>query len=73
VCFNTQQTPMFLGINENKYFQSCHTYHDNTRAGFDSAPITDTQTGCSSIIKYGPPLSAVGAAHTKQLSLILTK
>jgi hypothetical protein len=24
VCFDTQQNPVFLVMNENKYFQSCH-------------------------------------------------
>jgi hypothetical protein len=37
VCFDTQRISMILGINENKYFQSCHTSCDNTCAGFESA------------------------------------
>jgi hypothetical protein len=61
-----------FGINEKKYFQSCHTPRAITRAGFDSAPLSSTQTGCSSITKYGPPLNAVGAAHTTHPGLLLT-
>jgi hypothetical protein len=57
---------MILGINENNYFQSCHTSRHNTRAGFDSAPILHTQTGCSSLCLEGPPLSSVGADHTNK-------
>jgi hypothetical protein len=37
VCFATQHNPLILGINENKYFQSCHTFRDDARAGFESA------------------------------------
>jgi hypothetical protein len=40
VCFDTQRVSMILGINENKYFQPCHTFRDNTRAGFESAPLS---------------------------------
>jgi hypothetical protein len=39
MCFDTHHNPMILGINENRYFQSCHTSSNNTRAGFDSAPL----------------------------------
>jgi hypothetical protein len=72
MCIVTQRNPVIGVINGDKYFQSCHTSRGNTRAGFDSAPLVSVEKGCSSIFKYGPPLSSVGATHTKQLSLILT-
>jgi hypothetical protein len=46
--------------------------HDNTRAGFDSAPLSSVEKGSSSIIKYGPPFSSVGVAYTTHLGLLLT-
>jgi hypothetical protein len=72
MCFATQQNPTILGINENKYFQSCHASRDNTRAGFKSAPMVSVETGCSSITEYVWACTSVDAAHTKQSSLILT-
>jgi hypothetical protein len=56
-----------------KSFQSCHTPHVIARARFESAPISTTQTGCSSIIEYVRAYTSEGAAHTKQSSLILTQ
>jgi hypothetical protein len=50
----------------------CHTSRHNTRAGFDSAPQVSVEKGCSSIMRYGPPLKAVGAAHTTHPGLLLT-
>jgi hypothetical protein len=47
-------------------------YRDNTRAGFESAPLLSVEKGSSSIIRYGLPLSSVGAAHTKHPGLLLT-
>jgi hypothetical protein len=38
--FDTQRTLVNLSITENKHFQSCHASRHNTRAGFDSAPLT---------------------------------
>jgi hypothetical protein len=72
VCFDTQQIPMILGINEDKYIQSCHTSRDDTRAGFDSAPFPCTETGSSSIIKYVRAYNRSPLPHTKQPSLIKT-
>jgi hypothetical protein len=72
VCFGTQHDPLNLGINENKHFQSCHASRHKTRAGFDSAPLVSVEKGCSSIIRNGPSLNAVGAAHTLHLGLLLT-
>jgi hypothetical protein len=57
---------MFLVINKNKYSQLCHISRAFTRAGFKSAPLANTQTGCSSIIKYVRAYTSVGAAYTKQ-------
>jgi hypothetical protein len=45
---------------------------DNTRAGFDSAPLKSVEKGSSSIIKYGLPLSSVGAAYETHPGLPLT-
>jgi hypothetical protein len=72
VCVNTQHDPFILGIIEDIYFQSWHTSRHNTRAGFDSAPLVSVETGCSSIIRYGPSLNAVDAAHTTHPGLLLT-
>jgi hypothetical protein len=46
--------------------------HDNTRAGFDSAPLVCVEKAYSSIKKEGPPLSSVGAAYTTHPGLRLT-
>jgi hypothetical protein len=72
MCFDTQRTSVNLSMNENKYFQSCHTSCDDTRAGFESAPLVSVEKGSSSILRYGPPLSAVGAAHRKHPGHLLT-
>jgi hypothetical protein len=64
VCFGTQHDPLIMDINENKYFQSCHTSRHNTPAGFNSAPLVSVEKSCSSIIKYGPPLSTVRYGDT---------
>jgi hypothetical protein len=75
VCYDTQQTSIILGINENNYFQSCHASRAITRAGFESAPILTTI--CTSQTMQGRFLiialvSSVGATHTKQPGLLLT-
>jgi hypothetical protein len=62
----------FLIFVENKYFQSCHTSCHNTRAGFDSAPLVSIESGCSSIIKDGPPLSTVRYGDMFYPGLLLT-
>jgi hypothetical protein len=67
-----QHNLMVLGINETKYFQSCHTSRDNTRAGFESAPLVSVDKGCSSIMKYVRAYTSVGAAHTKHPGLLLS-
>jgi hypothetical protein len=72
MCFNTQRTSVHLSIDAFKYFQSCHACRDNTRAGFDSAPRTSVGKGSSSILRYGTPLNAVGAAHIKHQGHLLT-
>jgi hypothetical protein len=54
VCFATQQKPLVLVINENKYFQSCLTSRDNTCAGFDSAPLVSVEKGLGPIFNYCP-------------------
>jgi hypothetical protein len=36
VCFDTQQYPMVLVIDDDKYFQSCHTSRAFQRVGFES-------------------------------------
>jgi hypothetical protein len=69
---NTQRNTMIMGINENKSFQSCHTSRDDTRAGFESAPLVSVEKGCSSIIKYVRAYASVGAAHTKHPGLLLS-
>jgi hypothetical protein len=43
-----------------------------TRAGFTSTPLTNVQTGCSSLSEEGPPLSSVGAAHSNKPGLLLS-
>jgi hypothetical protein len=44
-----------------------------TRAGFDSSTTANAPLKLfRAIFSEGTPLSPVGAAHTKQLSLILT-
>jgi hypothetical protein len=63
---------MFLVINENIYFQSCHISRDNTQAGFESAPLLSVEKGCPTIMRDGPPLNAVGAAHTTHPGLLST-
>jgi hypothetical protein len=70
--FDTQLTSVNLSINENEYFQPWHTSRHNTRAGFDSAPLVSVEKCCSSMIRYGPSLNDVGAAHTKHPGLLLT-
>jgi hypothetical protein len=72
MCFDTQRTSVNLSINGNKYFQSCHASRDNTRAGFESATLVSVERDISSIIRYDPPLSAVGAAHIKHPGHLLT-
>jgi hypothetical protein len=57
---------------ENKHFQLCHTSRHKTRAGFDSAPQVSVEKGWPSIMRYGPPLNDIGAAHTKHPGLLLT-
>jgi hypothetical protein len=52
MCIDTQHYSMILGINENEHFQLCHTSRDNTRAGFESAPLVSVETGSSSILRY---------------------
>jgi hypothetical protein len=59
----------YLEIN---IFQSCHASRENTRAGFEPAPLVSVEKGCSSILRYGLPLNAVGAAHTTRPGLLLT-
>jgi hypothetical protein len=50
----------------------CTSSRAFTRAGFESAPLVSVEKGCSSIIRYGPPLNAVGVAHTTHPGLLLT-
>jgi hypothetical protein len=69
ILINIQWILIFI---ENKYVQSWHTSRHNTRAGFDSAPLVSVEKGCSSIMRYDPPLNDVGAAHTKPPGLLLT-
>jgi hypothetical protein len=70
--FDTQQTPVFLVIYENKYFQSCHASRAFTRAGFKSAPLSNIQTGCSSIIKYVRAYTSVRSGDTTYPGRLLT-
>jgi hypothetical protein len=72
MCFDTQRTSVHLSIDEFKYFQLCHACRDNTRAGFDSPPLTSVEKGSSSILRYGTPLNAVGAAHIMHPGHLLT-
>jgi hypothetical protein len=55
-----------------KFPQSWRTSCAFTRVGFESAPLANTQTGCSSIIEYVWAYTSVGATHTKQPGLLLT-
>jgi acetyl-CoA acetyltransferase len=70
VCFDTQLNPMILGINENKYFQSCHTSRDNTRAGFETSPLVSVEKGCSSISKKVQAYTTVRSGNTKYSGLL---
>jgi hypothetical protein len=69
VCFGTHyKTDVF----EYLKFNRGTLRRDNTRAGFDSAPLVCVEKACSSIKKEGPPLSSVGAAYTTHPGLLLT-
>jgi hypothetical protein len=55
VCFDTQyKTDVF----EYLKFNRATLCRDNTRAGFDSAPLVCVEKDCSSIEKEGPLLAA---------------
>jgi hypothetical protein len=41
-----------------------------THAGFEPAPLMSVEKGCSSIFKYGPPLSSGSVAHTNDPGLL---
>jgi hypothetical protein len=70
--FDTQQKYVEYQYLKTNIFQSWHTSRHNTRAGFDSAPQVSVEKGCSSIIRYGPSLKDVGAAHSKHPGFLLT-
>jgi hypothetical protein len=69
MCFNTHYR---IDLFEYLKFNRATLRRDNTRAGFDSVPLTSVEKGASSIIRYGPTLNDVGAAHTKHPGLLLT-
>jgi hypothetical protein len=69
VCFDTHyKTDVF----EYLKFNRATLRRDNTRAGFDSAPLVCVEKAYSSIKKEGPPVSSVGAAYTTHPGLLLT-
>jgi hypothetical protein len=69
VCFDTHyKTDVF----EYLKFNRATLRRDDTRAGFDSAPLVCVENACSSIKKEGLPLSSVGVAYTKHPGLLLT-
>jgi hypothetical protein len=45
-------------------FSRATPFRDNTRAGFESAPLVSVEKGRSSIIGHGPPLSTVRYGDT---------
>jgi hypothetical protein len=70
--FDTQQKSVEFGHLKEKYFSVVAPSGDNTRAGFDSAPLVSVEKASSSIKKECPPLGTVRYSNTNQSSLLLT-